>query len=577
MSETRIKELFNCRFFEIPKYQRGYAWEKKNIRELFEDIEEANEVKATGHYIGTVVLTNSIDEDTFYVVDGQQRITTITLIINCLIGFMDEADKAFYGRVYIQYKNKYRLIPLGRENTFFRELISSGSSKLEPKNRSQRLLIEAYEEIHEILKSKLKNIDSSSLLAQIENLRIMEFIEKSEADAIRIFQTVNDRGKPLTNVEKAKSLLVYFSNRYLNAKLDNKINDVFGEIFEIYDEIKHLGTENNIDLISGRYGDFNEDNIMRYHFVTFSDEDYDPSAAYVLEYLKRELKLSRNVSGRDQKIEEFITNYIGSLLSFFKSLNEIINKVPNEIKYFKLFSVLGLSATLYPLITILNEQNILEENLSSEGNEKLKLIDLVEIIDVRVYKIRGTDPKADIVRFSYYIKQNNTEYDFIENWLYDFNYNWMTGDQFKNNLYSEIYQRSRAVLPHILLDYSENLENKKADLKTLKKYVSEKAFSIEHVLSQKPKFGLKTHGFKSNEEYLEYEHTLGNLTLLEKSLNSSVNNKNVYDKVNTYDKSDFKVTKKLASEISLKDQFKKDNIKERTEEIVSYLVKRWWC
>jgi len=71
----------------------------------------------------------------------------------------------------------------------------------------------------------------------IEQLEVMEFVENSEGDAIRIFQTVNDRGKPLSNMEKAKSLLIYFSNRYLNKKLDNTINDHFSDIFEIYDRI----------------------------------------------------------------------------------------------------------------------------------------------------------------------------------------------------------------------------------------------------------------------------------------------------------------------------------------------------
>jgi len=110
----------------------------------------------------------------------------------------------------------------------------------------------------------------------------MEFVENLEGDAIRIFQTVNDSRKPLSNMEKAKSLLIYFSNRYLNKKLDNTINDHFRDIFEIYDDIKYLGEELGINLIKNR--DFNEDNLMRYHFVTYSNENYGPTANYVLQY-----------------------------------------------------------------------------------------------------------------------------------------------------------------------------------------------------------------------------------------------------------------------------------------------------
>ena len=130
---------------------------------------------------------------------------------------------------------------------------------------------------------------------------------------------------------------------------------------------------------------------------------------------------------------------------------------------------------------------------------------------------------------------------------------------------------------HILFDYSESISGKQTDLGTLQNLMKKKALSIEHILSQKPRFTLKTHGFKSTDEYLEYEHTLGNLTLLEKSLNSSINNKNVFEKVPSYDKSKFKMTKLLATKISHTRQFKKSDIEQRTEEVANYLEEKWWC
>lgn len=576
MANTRIKEFFNSRFFEIPKYQRGYAWEKKHVRELFEDIQEAIDVKAS-HYIGTIVLSKSSKNDVFYVVDGQQRITTLTMIINALMKHLSKDDRSYYSRFYIKHSDNFRLVPLGRENGFFKQLINNGVEKLDPINRSQRLLVESYQEITDRLVHVLKTMDAITFLDYIENLQIMEFVEDNEGDAIRIFQTVNDRGKPLTNMEKAKSLLVYFSNRYLNRKLDKKINDDFGTIFEIYDQIKHTGIENEIALIAGRYGVFNEDNIMRYHFVTFSGEDYDPSANFVLEYLKRELKKFRKGKKAQEKIEDFITNYVDSLLEFFKSLNELIQYSNVDRKYFKLFSILGLSATLYPVITILNSQKRLENNLKDKGYEEFTLLDLIEIIDVRVYKIRGTDPKADISRFAFDLANSKKTDLQVENWLSWFNERWMNENEFRNNLYSSIYQKSRAVLPHILLDYSESLTGKEANLVSLKNFTKKKALTIEHILSQKPKFTLRTHGFRSSDDYLEHEHTLGNLTLLEKSLNSSVNNKHVFDKIPYYDKSKFKITKKLATKLAHLGQFKKLDIEARTEKIANYLEEKWWC
>ena len=58
VSTLRIRDLFNGRFFEIPKYQRGYAWEVTHVRELFDDIFEAIESNSN-HYLGTVVLSKT--------------------------------------------------------------------------------------------------------------------------------------------------------------------------------------------------------------------------------------------------------------------------------------------------------------------------------------------------------------------------------------------------------------------------------------------------------------------------------------------------------------------------------------
>lgn len=577
MANKRIKEFFNSKFFEIPKYQRGYAWEKSNVRDLFEDIQEAIEVKAN-HYIGTIVLSKTDRNDYFYVVDGQQRITTITMIIHALISHMDDEDAMYYRRFYIREGEDYRLAPLGREKDFFKELLRNGVANLNPVNRSQRLLIEAYQEIMDMFEHILKTTSPKVYLESIENLQIMEFVEESEGDAIRIFQTVNDRGKPLTNMEKTKSLLVYFSNRYLGGALDSSISEDFGEIFELYDQIKLTGQLNNIDLISGRYGEFTEDNIMRYHFVTFSREDYDPTASYILQYLKNELKKLRKIEDNNISLESFINHYVESLLGFFNSLNEVIQKTETDKKYFKIFSILGLSPTLYPLITVLNSQNRLENELSIDNNDGYSFLDLIEVIDVRVYKIRGTDPKADMAKFVY--KYNNNENltdEQIEEELTWFNSRWMNESEFRNNLLGSVYKRSRAVLPFILLDYSEFLSNSEHELEDLKDIVKTKSLTLEHILSQTPKFSLDTHGFQSEEEYLEFEHTIGNLTLLEKSINGAVRNKNVSEKVSFYDKSKFKMTKLLATEITYNTQFDKKDIEARTEKITNYMEEKWWC
>lgn len=567
MATRQIKELFNGRYFDIPKYQRGFAWEKKNVRELFDDIYESLETDSN-HYIGTIVLSKNPDNpDSFYIVDGQQRITTITMIMNAILSHLPKKDAEYYHRFYIK-EERYRLKPLGKDKAFFLSLLSHKKERAETK--SQRLLCEAYEEIKSVIareKNKLK------LLKAIEKLEMMEFTESSEGDAIRIFQTVNDRGKPLSNMEKAKSLLVYFSNRYLDKKLDDRINDVFGEIFEIYDDIKGLGEKLEINLISNK--EFNEDNIMRYHFVMFSEDNYDATAAYVLDYLKAYLSQYRNDGRKSdfKKLLTFIDTYVNSLHQFFLALRSIITLATRKAKYFRLFNILGLSATLYPLITKLEMLGHLDSRLEGSDLSKYSFLDLIEMIDVRVYKTKGTDPKAEVSRFAYQLDETWKIKD-IQDWLLDYNKSRMPKESFLSFMRADIY--GNRALPLMFIDYSEHIAGAKMTYKELLK-VSKTRPTIEHIIAQTPKFAPRALGFKNLEDFIEYNHKLGNLTVLEEKINKAVQNKNPNEKVPSYDRSDFGITKNLSSKIAKQKKFTKMDTQERTEELTSFCMDRYWC
>jgi len=567
MAEHRIRDTFNKRFFDIPKYQRGFAWEQQHIRELFEDIIESIET-GSEHYLGALVLSkNLLEDDHYYIVDGQQRIITITLFISELIRHLSRTDRTFYYRFYIaEDGNQYRLRTLGKDRQYLYDLLRGRVGT--PQNKSQRLLKEAYEEV----KTLVNGIsDKKVFLDYIERLEVMEFVEQSEGDAIRIFQTVNDRGKPLSNMEKAKSLLIYFSNRYLDKKLDDRINDVFGDLFEYYDDIKLIGEREGIDLISNR--SFNEDSIMRHHFITFSDENFDATAEYVLNYLKIHLMNLRNEDDRRTKIEDFISSYTESLLQYFLSFKNIVVKVSRNAKYYRIFVILGPSTYLYPLIVKLAILGKLDQKLPGKEYPKYTYMDLIELIDVRIYKTKGTDPRADISRVACNLDEDWTDEE-IRDWLLDYNRDWMPKGTFEVFIRDWIY--GNQALVHIFTKYNEKLRGKSFSLKELKE-LDKMSPTIEHILSQEPKFSFRSVGFKNSDEFEEHEHTLGNLSLVEKSINSAAQNKMPIEKVPNYDVSKYKMTKVLASSISTSKSFTKQNIRDRTNEISEYIVHIWWC
>ena len=219
--------LFAAKNFEIPQYQRSYSWDRANVRELFEDLIESIET-GSSHYIGTIVLAKATAGNRFLVVDGQQRLTTITIFLSVIVSKLsDNADKEYWTRYYVRTPERHRLEPLLRDRNFYFSLLE-GVNEDEPQSKSQRCLREAFEEICILVKQT--QTPAEVLLDAFGSLEILQFIEDNEIDAIRIFQTVNDRGKELSRMDKMKSLIFYFSARYCSSNYNDAINDCFAEI-----------------------------------------------------------------------------------------------------------------------------------------------------------------------------------------------------------------------------------------------------------------------------------------------------------------------------------------------------------
>ena len=570
MAQNKIHDTFNKRFFDIPSYQRGFAWERSHIRDLYEDIAESIQT-GSDHYLGTLVLSEKPGADNHcYIVDGQQRITALMLFINELIKFLPKRDRMFYRRFYIvEDSDRYRLKTLGKDKDYLHNLLKGRIGV--PETKSQQRLKEAYEEVKTIVADIP---DKSAFFKHIERLQVMEFAQECEGDAIRIFQTVNDRGKPLSNMEKAKSLLIYFSNRYLKKKLDDRVNEIFGEIFEHYDDIKHIGEHEGIDLVSSR--DFSEDSIMRQHFVTFGDDDYDATAPHVLDHLKRrlnELRESARSDGRWSDMEEFISGYAESLLSYFSAFKRIMTMVPKNARYYSLFVTLGPSTYLYPVIVKLETLSKLNQTVPGKKYSAHTFLDLIELIDVRVYKTRGTDPRAEISRFAYALDHDWSDEE-IRDWLIEYNVKWMSAGMFNIHLREEIY--GNRALAYIFTRYCEKLSGQSLTLDELKDQ-EKLSPTIEHVLSQETKFTPESVGFKDNEEVESYGNRLGNLTVVEKGINSAAQNRAPIDKVMLYEGSRYTMTRALATFVATNKRFTKQDIENRTNELAAYIAGKWWA
>ena len=583
MSKQTIETFFAGKNLVVPSYQRDYAWKQRNIDELFSDVEEALEVG--GHYLGTFILSQRSSAEPVYVVDGQQRLTTLTMMLDALIdAFENQTTRIIRYSTYIHDpETGYKFQVLGENKEFFESMLTKQNP--EPSSAGQILLKEAYQHIRLRVQALVKK-GGQSLISQwlttLTKMEVLEFIERDEGKAIRMFQTVNDRGVPLAKMDIVKSLLIYYSNRYLNGILDHSIAEQFGYAFRSFNNSKTLAAAPGYQVRHINRDSFREDDVLRYHYFAFNATpfgaevggDYSATTESVLEsFLKPVLQKLRS---EPVNLQAFIEAYAKDLTGFFIGLEELVKSTRIDRSAYMLFVVQDLSATLYPLLIRMHLMGWLHEITTHDSRN---LQELIELVDLRVFKLRGTNPQADI--FSITRDLGNTSIKQVVINLQNFCRKFMPDALMTSRLASEDVYRNYG-LQRMLWEEEDqirhSLQQPLADIEELSR-LNAAVLSVEHILPQNPSFEIKSYGFKDAEEFEEYKHRIGNLLLLERSLNSACQNSTVEAKVTEptlYAYSALVSVRALAAHTVGKPQgYKLDNIEERSQTLAQMILSRW--
>ncbi len=214
-----ISKLFTDTYL-IPDYQRPYTWDKEECEQLWQDIITFNFEQGVDknmmedYFLGCITVHESQSDYTFAVIDGQQRLLTLSLLIKALFQkFSDnEGLRACLCQVDINTReidvNKPRIKSevIDENNKEFKEIIINNNPDNNTKlGRNYELFKERIEEWHNEDPNNTERNSGlvSTLLSNIQMLRIKA---DSEDDALLIFETINDRGTPLnaTDIFKAR-------------------------------------------------------------------------------------------------------------------------------------------------------------------------------------------------------------------------------------------------------------------------------------------------------------------------------------------------------------------------------------
>lgn len=548
----KIGSIFNGNRFIIPTYQRKYSWTDTERKDLWQDIEESIK-DDMNHFIGTLSFKENkavgLTTDTVYeIIDGQQRITTLFILLKVLVDkLQDKAVKESLQTAFIGSRDNLKLKPLGEDGDFLNKLLFEfGSIKSDTiTKRSQKFMYDAMK-LFSAFTNPLSQSEVEEKIIFIRNrMDVLVFNVENQAQAVKMFSIINDRGLDLRILDKTKSILMLYSTLHLKEKLNDHINNSFEKIFDSYDDL--LVWKDKLGIL----GRIEENTIFTQHYYsarklfpkTWNNRD---GADTIFDNLKLRCEELKDNPG---ELEKFVTEYIDDFKKFAVGYSDLVKEIETKLIYHKPFRFLEFTATLYPLIVRLYIQSKLDP-----------LLEILEAIEVRVYKLRGTNPIADVYWLSSHVTEKEPTVDEIKNHLVNFSEKFVNNHVLGTYMDGALY--GNGAVKYILSEYSQ-------DVFDINAY---KNFQIEHIFSKDPNFDTASYGFADDYDY--EKNRIGNLGILEQGLNGGLGNLPPINKVAGYLISTVTETRNLAGEIQ-RGNYNKDNVDARRKKIIDFCINRF--
>lgn len=332
-----LEQLFSARIFRIPNYQRGYSWGKQQLNDFWEDL--SNIVDNRPYYIGMVSIEEAPKEDcaqwkedswyfeekpnlkAYYVVDGQQRLTTIILLLAKIVEVALKHNIEKIGMINLKdVIEKYLFITYGEpgmaqfksyifgyvydnpSHLHLKRLLGDKKVTTERSTSYTLNLDYAYNEFFETKVNELFDNEGEKglknlLLKITSSLRFQEFIiNNEEFDTYVAFETMNNRGKRLSHLELLKNRLMYLSTLFFDRHfksmsqvtlLQDDINDCWSSIYE------QLGKNPSKPL--------DDDDMLNEHWKIYFSYNRSESDAYAVYLLQEHFTVKSVMHFLDRK------------------------------------------------------------------------------------------------------------------------------------------------------------------------------------------------------------------------------------------------------------------------------------
>ena len=532
----------------IPYFQREFVWNKEDVDQLFNDLLSDTENftidsdDLEGYLLGNIVLIDDPNKNQKQVIDGQQRLTTLTLIAKALFDVINDKINDTQG----QEKNSWiqRLADLGKafsvmddDNEFkslkilhdpglrfgeyYRKLITDKATDEDLFNDAdynvKEIYTTSYDFIHELGDKELKKF----IIYYRDKIKLIETTAPTEAKAFQLFEILNARGRSLEPMDLIKNSFLCTLN--MDGKPDNIIDDFNNEWRET---MENLQLKKNKSLSSTVF-------LRQYILAEKGENIY---ANKLFDYFKKPDRFD------SEEILKFVKGMKKASKVYANIEAGVYEDYNDDCNMYVLHKLLGIKQ-FHPVLLLFYDE---------EDNKKTKVLDALTRLGAAIvfsYNQTNLIEKMLPNLISSYInkKKKDPEQAF---------------KQLMDNLDKEI-ENYAGIVKTVLVERNHVGKNGGVSTKagTILKFIEfyfnqnnnirfvpvGKKLTSEHILSRlldldSAKITNQDLGFESDKQKAEYMHRIGNLTLLYNTDNSAVGNSIFADKLEIYKKSQFIIT-----------------------------------
>ena len=551
-TEKPLHKIFcNDYAFEMPPYQRPYAWTTEQAGELLSDIlaflgNDSPEIdQINPYFLGSIVLIQGINSTQADVVDGQQRLTTLTILLAVLRTKVDSKmanhlTKYLYeeGDLTRVTENRYRLKLKERDADFFVKniqdekgldnLFQLNEGQLSDSQKNIKLNAQYFSKELE----KLSELQCKRLVQYLVNRCYLVVVSTPDIDsAYRIFSVLNARGLDLGLTDLLKSEII--------GAIPKQLQEQYNDIWE--DAEEDLGRDTFQELFS-HIRMIKQKNKLRKEILKAFREDIKPQDE-PQRFIDDVLNPYSDSIQTIKKASYQSSNGAEKVNALFGWLNQIDNFdwLPPAILYFSQYR---------------NSQNELEKFFTDLERLAAGLMIIRVDINERIKRygelLTAIENKADL-----YVANSPLQ---------------LTPDEIKqiiNNLDGDLYLQKR-ISKYVLLRLDSALAATGATY-------AHSVISIEHILPQTPANGSQWFSwFPTVAEQEKYVHRLGNLALLDRNKNSEAKNYEFHEKKDKYFVSKGKTSPfVLTSRVLLETEWTQAIVDKRQNQLMQVLKNLW--